>query len=102
MPERARIVRIAWLVCLVAACGRQPSSPGGAGAPGSGPASGSPAVHDAPRTVPSPPAECDPAECGPAMRMPSRRCPDGSIGGPTGRCLRHPDGRCGWEVRACP
>jgi hypothetical protein len=46
--------------------------------------------------------DCDPAECGPAMRMPNRRCPDGSMAGPTGQCLRKPDGRCAWEVRQCP
>jgi hypothetical protein len=29
-------------------------------------------------------------------------CPDGSLGGNTGRCLRHANGACGWEIRACP
>ncbi|WP_437566244.1 hypothetical protein [Sorangium sp. So ce542] len=45
---------------------------------------------------------CDPAACGPALGMPSWECPDGSIGGNTGRCLARPDGTCGWEIRECP
>jgi hypothetical protein len=36
------------------------------------------------------------------MGMPNRKCPDGSIAGPTGRCLRHADGKCGWEIKTCP
>ena len=51
---------------------------------------------------PPPPAECAVEECGPPLGMPSRMCDDGSYGGPTGRCLRNPDGVCGWEVRSCP
>jgi hypothetical protein len=34
--------------------------------------------------------------------MPNYKCPDGSIAGPTGRCLRNVDGICGWEIRHCP
>jgi hypothetical protein len=45
---------------------------------------------------------CAESECGPRMGMPAEQCPDGSIGGNTGRCLRRPDGGCGWEVRECP
>jgi len=45
---------------------------------------------------------CEPSECGPALGMPSYRCPDGSWGGPTGRCLRNENGTCGWEIRECP
>lgn len=45
---------------------------------------------------------CDAASCGPAPGMPSIECPDGSIGGSTGRCLESPDGTCGWEIRQCP
>lgn len=47
-------------------------------------------------------ALCDEAECGPRMGMPAEQCADGSVGGNIGRCLHHPDGTCGWEVRACP
>ncbi len=47
------------------------------------------------------PAECAPEECGPALGMPNYLCPDGSLGGPTGRCLPNPDGTCGWEVVEC-
>jgi len=46
-------------------------------------------------------ATCDPAECGPAPGMPSIECPDGSIGGSTGRCTAE-GGSCGWEIRQCP
>jgi len=45
---------------------------------------------------------CSPADCGPALGMPNVLCPDGSRGGPTGRCLRRGGGGCGWEVRECP
>ena len=34
--------------------------------------------------------------------MPSYDCGDGTLGGPTGRCLANADGSCGWEVRECP
>jgi hypothetical protein len=34
--------------------------------------------------------------------MPTKQCSDGSLGGNTGRCLKHEDGKCGWEIRACP
>src|SRR5687768_1991301 len=46
-------------------------------------------------------AVCPAGACGPALGMPSRVCPDGSVGGSTGRCLSTPTG-CGWEVRECP
>lgn len=101
-----------WICCFVAACGQKPSPP----SPGSGSSAAAPPGPSAtqPAQPPPPPAgkpaaraaapeeECDPQECGPPMRMPNRQCPDGSIAGPTDRCLRHPDGRCGWEIRRCP
>lgn len=40
-------------------------------------------------------------ECGPPLGMPNYECLDGSLGGPTGRCLRHEE-FCAWEVRECP
>lgn len=55
------------------------------------------------RDCPTPrPEECSPTECGPAPGVPSYECPDGSIGGSTGRCLRLSEGGCGWEIRECP
>jgi hypothetical protein len=46
---------------------------------------------------------CEPSECGPQLGMPNRLCSDGSIGGPTGRCLEDPvTRRCGWEIASCP
>lgn len=50
---------------------------------------------------PPEPATCEPTACGPALGMPNRPCSDGTIAGPTGRCLRQPDGACGWEVLTC-
>lgn len=114
MLKHARIPRIASTAALVAlawlaACGHPASSPSAGPpadppvAPASVPAPG-PGTAAPPAGPPSTPGDelCDVAECGPPIRMPSRRCPDGSIGGPTGRCLRKPDGRCAWEVRPCP
>ncbi len=46
--------------------------------------------------------ECPAEECGPQPGLPNVQCDDGSVGGPTGRCLRGADNRCGWEIRACP
>jgi len=46
--------------------------------------------------------ECDKAACGPQLGLPNWICEDGSIGGPTGRCIRHPEGSCGWEINNCP
>ncbi|WP_234945204.1 hypothetical protein [Anaeromyxobacter sp. Fw109-5] len=45
---------------------------------------------------------CDPEACGPQLGMPNFTCADGSTGGPTGRCLEHANGQCGWEIRECP
>jgi len=45
---------------------------------------------------------CPSAECGPALGIASTTCADGSVGGPTGRCLRLETGGCGWERRSCP
>lgn len=55
------------------------------------------------RDCPPPPVdECSYDECGPAPESPTIICPDGSLGGNTGRCLRNADGACGWEYRECP
>jgi eight-cysteine-cluster-containing protein len=62
-------------------------------------------IYDGPGTVcrPGPSSECPVEECGPAMGMPNTLCPDGvTVAGPTGRCLRHLDNSCGWEVISCP
>ena len=45
---------------------------------------------------------CPSADCGPALGLPSTTCADGSVGGPTGRCLRLETAGCVWEVRNCP
>jgi hypothetical protein len=103
--RKVSMVSIVWIACI-AGCSGQPSppsagSPAGPGTAAPGPGS-SGALPERPGTPPGAGEPCDLAECGPAMRMPVRRCPDGSIGGPTGRCLRKPDGACAWEVRPCP
>lgn len=55
------------------------------------------------RECPGPrPEECPVDACGPGLGAPAYICPDGSIGGNTGRCLALPDGTCGWELRSCP
>jgi len=47
--------------------------------------------------------ECGTPDCGPQPSMPNNLCPDGkTTAGPTGRCLRHSDGKCGWEIVSCP
>jgi hypothetical protein len=91
------------LTCLAAACGR-PAPSSSAGPPADPPRVPGSTAEDAPGGRVSAPGEplCDVAECGPPIRMPSKRCPDGSIGGPTGRCVRKPDGKCAWEIRSCP
>ncbi len=48
------------------------------------------------------PNECEPEACGPPLGMPNYECDDGTIGGPSGRCLLTADGACGWEVIDCP
>lgn len=45
--------------------------------------------------------ECSIKDCGPMLGLPNYPCSDGSVGGPTGRCLLKGD-RCGWEIRKCP
>ena len=53
-------------------------------------------------TPPSSTLNCSlPNACGPALGMPNSICSDGTIGGPTGRCLNRGD-VCGWEVVSCP
>src|SRR5512140_271912 len=100
------MLRFALIFCVAAACGHQPPAPmPGSGSTSAQPGSASGAEPDyAPGTTPHTIAAetCPHEECGPPMRMPNRKCPDGSIAGPTGQCLRKPDGRCAWEVRQCP
>jgi hypothetical protein len=109
MRKAASLARIAStaavvaLTCLAAACGR-PAPSSSAGPPADPPVVPASTSGDGPGGPGGTPGErlCDVAECGPPIRMPSKRCPDGSTGGPTGRCLRKPDGKCAWEIRSCP
>ncbi len=46
---------------------------------------------------------CAVEACGPALGMPNSPCADGvTVAGPSGRCLKHADASCGWEVLSCP
>jgi len=47
-------------------------------------------------------ALCPDSDCGPQLGLPNYVCDDGSIAGPTGRCLKRDNGSCGWEVVSCP
>ena len=41
-------------------------------------------------------------DCGPSLGMPNYPCPDGSVGGPTGRCELEADGAsCSWTIAEC-
>jgi hypothetical protein len=79
-------------------------NPGSAGAVSSGGNAGSAASVSAgsPGAGESSLGECNKADCGPQLGLPNWTCADGSVGGPTGRCLRRPDGNCGWEINNCP
>jgi hypothetical protein len=81
-----------WIAVTIAGasagCGGK-TRPGPGGGDGSG--SGDPVA-----------VECEANACGPALGMPTEQCSDGSVGGNTGRCLKNPDGACGWEIRECP
>lgn len=83
-------MRALTLALALAACGHgaPPASPPPVTQTGSGNASAE--------------TECDAKECGPKMGMPQKQCHDGSMGGPTGRCLKNDAGACSWEVKACP
>jgi len=48
------------------------------------------------------PVLCPDGACGPQLGIPNTLCPDGTVAGPTGRCLQNPDGTCGWEIISCP
>jgi hypothetical protein len=72
------------------------STNGGAGHPGGSSSGGNSSGGSASGDT------CPSSECGPALGLPNTPCADGSVGGPTGRCLRLESGACGWEVRQCP
>jgi eight-cysteine-cluster-containing protein len=44
---------------------------------------------------------CEVEKCGPAPGMPNGDCGDGTMSGPSGRCLHNGDGSCGWEILEC-
>ena len=45
---------------------------------------------------------CELQDCGSATAAPTHVCPDGSLGGSTGRCVLGDNEICGWEIRQCP
>lgn len=44
----------------------------------------------------------DPTKCGLPPPLPVKPCSDGSVAGPTGRCIAGPGGTCTWEIAECP
>lgn len=96
-------MKFTFVLWIVAACGGQPAPPrpgSGSAAPVIAPAGSAAGSSATPRPPTAPP--CDVGACGRPMMMPTRLCADGSTGGPTGECVRNAEGRCAWEVRACP
>jgi hypothetical protein len=59
-------------------------------------------VTGEPIQPPAPAQTCDAGACGPAPAQPMYACADGTLAGPTGRCILNQDGTCGWEIVACP
>ena len=105
MPKAHRTMRFAWLAPLVmgpallADCGSGSFSTGDASAGSSNAGSsnaGSTGIGGATSTT------CATSDCGPALGLANYQCADGSVAGPTGRCLRRDNGTCGWEVLSCP
>jgi hypothetical protein len=45
---------------------------------------------------------CEADDCGPQLGLPNWTCEDGTMGGPTGRCIEDAGGDCVWEVKSCP
>lgn len=45
---------------------------------------------------------CVEADCGEPSEIPNSTCPDGTMAGPTGTCLRGADGNCAWQIINCP
>ena len=97
-------------------CGGDSKSGDGSGAAGSGGSGGNAATagtaHGGSGTSGSSAGEsgsggsslgdCAKADCGPQLGIPNWTCADGTVGGPTGRCLRLASGTCGWEINNCP
>src|SRR5262245_6432006 len=84
---------VALPLLLVLACGPKSKPVEGGGSTGGDPSPGGGSGSA---------VECPKEECGPRLGMPNHKCPDGTMAGPTDRCLRHADGKCGWEVIQCP
>src|SRR5882762_5674057 len=45
---------------------------------------------------------CEKSACGTQLGLLNEICSDGSMGGPTGRCLKNANGSCSWEIHRCP
>lgn len=46
-------------------------------------------------------SSCAKADCGPALGLLNYTCADGTIAGPTGRCIEREPGVCSWEIAVC-
>jgi hypothetical protein len=98
-------MRLAFAIAFVIGCHPAPApepAPAPAPAPEPAPAPNTGSGSGTTTTTTTGGAECPKEKCGPALGMKSTPCSDGSIGGPTGRCLERADKTCGWEIRACP
>ena len=94
------MLRFTLLALLACACKTPATGPGPGPEPT--PNTGGTGSGSATTAPPAAVTECEKDRCGPALGMKSTPCSDGSIGGPTGRCIEHADKTCGWEIRSCP
>src|SRR5664279_2239585 len=105
MFEHDLKLRWAWLGALLVApsflaakCSDEPLPIGSADGGSSGSGGSAPTAGNGG----SSPVTCPASSCGSQLGIANYTCPDGSIAGPTNRCLQRADGSCGWEVRSCP
>ncbi len=116
MPKNIAKLGLYWLASaavaplLVAACAGTPLSLGDtAGAGGKDSSAGSSASggsmsggSSSAGAGGSSQETCEKSACGPQLGLLNQLCADGSMSGPTGRCLKRANDSCGWEVLECP
>jgi hypothetical protein len=104
MFEGSSTRRLTWVGAMLVAsslpagCGTDPLSMGSgdSGAGGTaGDASGAGSAGASQDTCPI-------SACGPQLGIANHTCDDGSVAGPTGRCLKGSASTCHWEVLTCP
>src|SRR5438105_509572 len=50
---------------------------------------------------PAEPTLCAQTQCGTKLDLPNGKCDDGTVSGPTGRCIQTSGSACAWEVKTC-